>query len=465
MKCTFCGVELPDEAKFCYSCGKKVEKEALCPKCGTKLQKDAKYCMECGTCVSLGEVKESPEKPRENILSENTNLNQPSISLDRLSPYANHTEYYREGYWKYQEVFANNGIVCCKKFDVIRVFDECSPQNYVKVKNIPSDYTMLGMNNMGLYFADWKYDTERAWLHRILVYDLEGTLKQEIPFNRKKEEIKEIYIYGERICCVAQNAQEQSSLYYFKASQNNAAPIYIVNPSKHVEIDRVSANEKLVAYNMRITGTVVQGGEKEEVSSYGTYLYDCMEGTIRSISNGSVQPERCFKEPRLFLEESLSRVDVFRVFLEQGIIWTQMLPEEERKYGNSKIKKNSYRKKLEETAVVARTFSSDGKLLPMITGYGIVDLARDHKCVGGRCNLQYFDGGDRFYQDTYLLKRVDRNYDVATIGDQLHGEADKTTVTEEFVYTKAERDVYKKYPREFQSFEGAIGNPEAVDLF
>ena len=75
-KCPKCGAELPDGAKFCLSCGEKIQRddgtvvcpncgktvpkgkfcfecgykfaENVCPKCGAKLPEGAKFCLECG---------------------------------------------------------------------------------------------------------------------------------------------------------------------------------------------------------------------------------------------------------------------------------------------------------------------------------------------------------------------------------------------------------------------------------
>lgn len=49
--CPHCGAELEPGAKFCMSCGKKVqlEKKAnTCPSCGAELESGAKFCTSCG---------------------------------------------------------------------------------------------------------------------------------------------------------------------------------------------------------------------------------------------------------------------------------------------------------------------------------------------------------------------------------------------------------------------------------
>lgn len=54
MKCNNCGADLADNAKFCTSCGAKVENTAPqsgsrhCPNCGSPLAGDASFCTNCG---------------------------------------------------------------------------------------------------------------------------------------------------------------------------------------------------------------------------------------------------------------------------------------------------------------------------------------------------------------------------------------------------------------------------------
>ena len=53
MKCTNCGSELPNDAKFCDTCGCKVENNGsvskkICPKCGGEIESDSIFCGNCG---------------------------------------------------------------------------------------------------------------------------------------------------------------------------------------------------------------------------------------------------------------------------------------------------------------------------------------------------------------------------------------------------------------------------------
>ena len=62
-KCPKCGAELPENAKFCLSCGEKIQKpdadSVVCPGCGKTVPK-GKFCFECGykftsnTCPKCG---------------------------------------------------------------------------------------------------------------------------------------------------------------------------------------------------------------------------------------------------------------------------------------------------------------------------------------------------------------------------------------------------------------------------
>lgn len=56
--CVKCGTPLPPEAKFCSSCGTKVEEAAasFCRQCGTALKAAAKFCHSCGQTVDGASV-------------------------------------------------------------------------------------------------------------------------------------------------------------------------------------------------------------------------------------------------------------------------------------------------------------------------------------------------------------------------------------------------------------------------
>jgi membrane protease subunit (stomatin/prohibitin family) len=47
-RCPDCGSDLPLEANFCLSCGKKIGAKIDCPKCGHKLPPGSKFCTSCG---------------------------------------------------------------------------------------------------------------------------------------------------------------------------------------------------------------------------------------------------------------------------------------------------------------------------------------------------------------------------------------------------------------------------------
>lgn len=51
MKCIQCSQELEEGAKFCYSCGAKVQ-NTFCSKCGAEIPSDAKFCGSCGSKTS-----------------------------------------------------------------------------------------------------------------------------------------------------------------------------------------------------------------------------------------------------------------------------------------------------------------------------------------------------------------------------------------------------------------------------
>lgn len=51
VKCNKCGTQVPSNAKFCFSCGEKIEQpqKVFCAECGSQIPEGAKFCMNCGT--------------------------------------------------------------------------------------------------------------------------------------------------------------------------------------------------------------------------------------------------------------------------------------------------------------------------------------------------------------------------------------------------------------------------------
>jgi predicted amidophosphoribosyltransferase len=47
-RCPDCGSDLPLEANFCFACGKKLGEKIVCPKCSAKLPTGSKFCTNCG---------------------------------------------------------------------------------------------------------------------------------------------------------------------------------------------------------------------------------------------------------------------------------------------------------------------------------------------------------------------------------------------------------------------------------
>ncbi|MCR4775802.1 MAG: zinc-ribbon domain-containing protein [Saccharofermentans sp.] len=63
MFCMNCGLELPEDAKFCRKCAAPL---TSCPECGEDIPKSAKYCWKCGkslTSVALSGGLKEPEEP------------------------------------------------------------------------------------------------------------------------------------------------------------------------------------------------------------------------------------------------------------------------------------------------------------------------------------------------------------------------------------------------------------------
>lgn len=77
IKCSVCGAENPEDAKFCRKCGKQFEKatevqlnissadipQRKCDKCGAAIVDGTKFCRKCGAEIAAGERKEETSKP------------------------------------------------------------------------------------------------------------------------------------------------------------------------------------------------------------------------------------------------------------------------------------------------------------------------------------------------------------------------------------------------------------------
>ncbi len=69
MKCKKCGTENLDDAKFCSSCGSRLDAK-FCPKCGRSNPDEAKFCNNCGTLLTsdFEEPEESVNFNKENTI-------------------------------------------------------------------------------------------------------------------------------------------------------------------------------------------------------------------------------------------------------------------------------------------------------------------------------------------------------------------------------------------------------------
>lgn len=63
MNCPKCNNPLREGAKFCTSCGTKIQTASLCPKCGATLKEGAKFCTSCGE--RLGAPKADTQQVKE----------------------------------------------------------------------------------------------------------------------------------------------------------------------------------------------------------------------------------------------------------------------------------------------------------------------------------------------------------------------------------------------------------------
>jgi len=63
MKCRSCGIENPDNAKFCVQCGDALSNNTICTQCGHVNEEGTKYCADCGvSLVAEGAKKKKSKK-------------------------------------------------------------------------------------------------------------------------------------------------------------------------------------------------------------------------------------------------------------------------------------------------------------------------------------------------------------------------------------------------------------------
>ena len=65
MKCTKCGAENREGAKFCNECAAPTE--GSCPRCGSRNKPGAKFCDECGATLDSS-APASPKKPNDSSI-------------------------------------------------------------------------------------------------------------------------------------------------------------------------------------------------------------------------------------------------------------------------------------------------------------------------------------------------------------------------------------------------------------
>ncbi len=63
MKCPSCQTELPENAKFCMTCGKTLQSEIVCRNCAHVNPLAAKFYLQCGHPLTPVQVLPTPSPP------------------------------------------------------------------------------------------------------------------------------------------------------------------------------------------------------------------------------------------------------------------------------------------------------------------------------------------------------------------------------------------------------------------
>jgi hypothetical protein len=114
MRCTKCGSELKENAKFCFECGEKVISELKCKSCGDKLHSNSKFCDQCGAKVnnSQGSTIKSVEPVSIELITEGKREEDKLdvfITLQSFRELCKTNETYKDSLNEYRNELKKNG--------------------------------------------------------------------------------------------------------------------------------------------------------------------------------------------------------------------------------------------------------------------------------------------------------------------------------------------------------------------
>ncbi|MBO4913596.1 MAG: zinc ribbon domain-containing protein, partial [Oscillospiraceae bacterium] len=223
MFCMECGTELPENAKFCFNCGAKVERTAVSEPAGR------------GSTVYKPAAPAPKPKAAAHIEAEHEEQND-SAALAKLfaslDPVVCHSEYYYLsngnpmlcGY-----SMAINGKWVLKHIshfpdDEYLLIDENGESTIkldVRPKLRKSEYkNLIGFNNLGVWFFVRSQFNERFLNEKFICVDVVKNRTYEYLIEHKHGAISDIYIYGDELYYINDTADFKQYLHRLLPSGN-----------------------------------------------------------------------------------------------------------------------------------------------------------------------------------------------------------------------------------------------------
>lgn len=188
MNCPICNNPIKPGAKFCTSCGKKLDESGnLCPKCNAPLKPDAKFCTKCGTRISQENPSNKQKLPED--MESSTERIYWNIQPGQVARVISEAEF--ESYGKVKGVIISEGTTAYIRANG-RTIASISGGTYDFIDNNGASNTTG--NNENIFRRGWNFIT--------------NLFKSKSKKEEKKEEENNGQLTAEQLY-----AQQQASIY------------------------------------------------------------------------------------------------------------------------------------------------------------------------------------------------------------------------------------------------------------